>query len=159
VSYTVRPATAADVPALGELAAAMVAHHHALDPKRFFTVQDLAPGYGRFLGERIADPRAVVLVADVPELGAAQGYAYGCLEERDWNALLDEHGALHDVYILPAARRRGLARALAQAMFEQLGALGASRLVLSTAAENHGAQALFASLGFRRTMIEWSRDA
>jgi hypothetical protein len=38
-------------------------------------------------------------------------------------------------------------------------AKGAPRIVLHTAASNADAQALFARLGFRRTMVEMTREA
>ncbi|WP_431857664.1 hypothetical protein [Azospirillum sp.] len=43
-------------------------------------------------------------------------------------------------------------------MLYDLVARGAPRLLVSTAARNGAAQRLFASAGFRRTMIEMTRD-
>src|SRR6185503_7063718 len=95
---------------------------------------------------------AVVLVAARGR--AILGYAYGTLEERDWNLLLDRHGALHDVVVDAAARRTGLGGQLVDAMLAELEGIGAPRIVLSTMAGNEPAQRLFESRGFRRTMVE-----
>ncbi|MCL2448179.1 MAG: GNAT family N-acetyltransferase [Polyangiaceae bacterium] len=99
---------------------------------------------------------AVVLVAYRDEL--CVGYAYGTLEERDWNMLLDAHGALHDVFVTEVARRGGLGRRLVMAMVDELTRLGAPRVVLSTMVGNEAAQRLFRGCGFRPTMLEMTRD-
>jgi len=86
------------------------------------------------------------------------GYAYGRVEARDWNALLDAHGALHDVYVADEARARGTGAALVTAVADDLRKLGAPRVVLHTATQNVAAQRLFQKLGFRSTMIEMTRE-
>jgi len=50
-------------------------------------------------------------------------------------------------------------RALLDATLEALKAKGAPRVVLSTAERNESAQRLFARAGFRRTMIEMTRES
>jgi len=87
------------------------------------------------------------------------GYAYGVFEGRDWNALLDPHGALHDVFVDPSARKRGVAEMLVLEVCRRLARLGAPRVMLHTAVQNAPAQALFAKLGFRTTMLEMAREA
>ena len=152
----IRPATSADRGALGRLGAELVRVHHALDPLRFFLEEPLEHGYGRWLSKESERREAVVLVAEVD--GAVVGYAYGSLVERDWAALRDACGALHDVLVDEGQRRTGLATLLVQEACARLEALGAPRVVLSTAAGNEAAQRLFDRLGFRRTMIEFTRE-
>ena len=41
---------------------------------------------------------------------------------------------------------------------KRLAEMGAPRVVLSTAAKNEGAQKFFEAMGFRRTMIEMTRE-
>ena len=53
----------------------------------------------------------------------------------------------------------GIATALAGAAIEALERKGAPRVVLHTAAANEPAQRFFEKLGFRRTMIEMTREA
>ena len=103
------------------------------------------------------DAEAVLLAAEAPD-GTIAGYAYGRMEARDWNNLLDACGYLHDVYVDESWRKQGVARALCEAMFSRLEALGAPRVVLMSAWPNHGAQSLFRSLGFRETMVEMTRE-
>ena len=163
VSITVREAEAADLPTLGRLGAMLVRYHHDLDPRRFMEIAHVEQGYARFLGSQLTSADAVVLVACLREGEAADptvvGYAYGTHEPRDWNALLDAHGALHDVIVDPGARRHGAAEALVLEVCRRLKALGAPRVVLHTAVQNEAAQRLFAKLGFRKTMIEMTREA
>ena len=81
------------------------------------------------------------------------------MEPKDWNDLLDPYGALHDIFIDASSRRKGVARQLALETFARLEKMGAPRIVLKTAAKNESAQKFFASLGFRDTMIEMTREA
>jgi ribosomal protein S18 acetylase RimI-like enzyme len=149
----VRRARAEDLPHVATLAGALVRLHHEVDPERFFLPDDVERGYAWWLGREIARDEAVVLVAEKD--GAIVGYAYGAREGRDWNMLLDDHGAIHDVFVAEHARRGGVASALMRAMIE---ALGGARIVLHTMVDNHAAQALFRACGFRPTMVEMTRD-
>ena len=153
----VRPATREDLPAVARLAGKLVRLHHAFDAKRFLLVESVEAGYERFFGRELADPSTVILAAKID--AAVVGYAYGRMEERDWNNLLDACGAVHDIYVDETARRRGVARALMVEMLARLEALGAPCVVLHAAWPNAEAQKLFESLGFRRTMVEMTREA
>lgn len=152
---TIRELRRDDLGPVGALAAELVQQHHRWDGDRFFLVDDVADGYRWFFGTQLGKDGVVLLVAEVD--GAVAGYAYGTVEARDWNLLLDAHGALHDVVVDARFRRRGVGRALVQAMVQALEARGAPRVVLMSAAQNASAQALFESLGFRRTMVEMTR--
>lgn len=159
--FFVRRATPADLPEVSQLAAALVRQHHAYDARRFMLVEPVASGYAWWLGKELERAEAVVLVAREGQPGREGdviGYSYGTLEPRDWNQLLDEAGWLHDIFVSPAARRRGVARALATTMMTALRELGAPRVLISSAWPNREAQALFESLGFRRTMVEMTRE-
>jgi ribosomal protein S18 acetylase RimI-like enzyme len=156
-SLEIRPASQDDLAEVAALAARMVRQHHAYDPKRFMLKEPIEEGYGWWLGRELGNGDAVVLVA--VEGATVLGYAYGRLEERDWNALLDVHGALHDIYVDEKARRRGIASALVKAMLARLTEMGAPRVVLHTASNNGEAQALFKKLGFRPTMMEMTRES
>jgi ribosomal protein S18 acetylase RimI-like enzyme len=152
----VRTAVPEDLPRVSELAAQLVRQHHSLDPQRFMLVEPIAEGYGRFLGGELHREEAIVLVAE--EDSSILGYAYATLEPRNWNDLLDAAGKLNDIFVDPATRRRGVGRALALAVIEALHQRGAPRLVLMTAWKNPDAHGFFESLGFRRTMLEMTRE-
>ncbi len=155
----IRPVVPADLPSVAALAAALVQYHRALDPQRYLKIENVAHGYARFLSGELANDRAVVLCAARAVAGDIVGYAYGTVEGRDWNALLDAHGALHDVFVDPTARRQHVAEKLVLETCRRLEALGAPRVLLHTAVQNEQAQALFTKLGFRSTMLEMTREA
>jgi ribosomal protein S18 acetylase RimI-like enzyme len=148
----IRRAKRSELGAVARMAAALVREHHARDPQRFMLVEPIEEGYRNWLDREIGRRGAVILVAE--EDIDIVGYAYGTLEERNWSELLDACGKLNDVYVKPAVRRRGIARQLIESMLIELESLGAPRVVLSAADGNRAAQQLFASVGFRRTMIE-----
>ena len=153
----IRPARPDDVPALGRLGALMVTTHHAFDPKRFIAAAPhTEEGYGSFLGQQLDEPNIIVLVA-VNE-NRVIGYTYAGLEGRDYMALRGPAGVLYDIVVDPQHRRSGVGRALLDATVASLKARGAPMVVLSTADRNESAQRLFASAGFRRTMIEMTRE-
>ena len=97
-----------------------------------------------------------MLVAE--ENGVVIGYAYAAAEDYDWVSLRGPAGVLHDVIVNPEHRGRGAGRLLLDATLEFLRSRGSPRVVLSTAARNASAQRLFASAGFRDTMIEMTRE-
>jgi ribosomal protein S18 acetylase RimI-like enzyme len=150
---TIRPATTADVAALGRLGALLVAVHHEFDAARFIPATDgTERAYGDFLGGQVRRPEVIVLVAE--QAGVVVGYTYAGLEGRDYMALRGPAGVVYDLVVDPARWREGIGRRLLDATLAELIARGAPRVVLSTAERNPAAQRLFASLGFRRTMIE-----
>ena len=154
---TIRPATHADVAAIGRLGALLVRTHHTFDPKRFIpATPQTERGYGEFLGSQLGRTDVVVLVATHD--GDVIGYTYAGVEGHDWMALRGPAGALYDIVVDPARRGRGVGRRLLDATIERLATLGATQIVLSTADRNEPAQRLFASAGFRRTMLEMTRD-
>jgi ribosomal protein S18 acetylase RimI-like enzyme len=152
----IRRAAQADLPALARLAGELVRLHHDADPARFLLVDHVEEGYARWFSRELARPEAVVLLAC--RAADILGYAYGALGARDWNLLLDTHGAVHDIYVATSARREGVGRALVTALIHALEQLGAPRIVLSTMVANEAAQRLFRECGFRPTMLEMTRS-
>lgn len=138
------------------MAAELVRFHHAIDPERFFLPNGVEEGYRRWLGTEIESREAIVLVAELD--GAVVGYVYGRLERRDFNMLLAEHAALHDVLVLDAARKTGAGEALVRAFVQAAADHGSPRVVLHTATSNARAQALFRKVGFRDTMLEMTLE-
>jgi ribosomal protein S18 acetylase RimI-like enzyme len=156
VTLIIRGAEARDLPEIGKLAGLLVRQHYELDVQRFMRIPNVEVGYARFFGGELSNPDTIILAAE--QAGAIVGYAYARLEARDWNALLDAHGALHDIFVREGVRRQGVARRLVEAVRERLQGKGAPRLVLHTASKNHAAREFFSALGFRETMIELTAE-
>jgi ribosomal protein S18 acetylase RimI-like enzyme len=155
-SVTIRPATNADLPRLGRLGALLVDAHHEFDPRRFLPVRDRTPtDYAGFLIRQLRDSEAIVLVAD--EGGDVVGYTYATVEGYDYMSLRGPAGVIQDIIVDPESRQRGIGRLLLDAVVSALAARKVSQIVLSTAQQNVHAQHLFATAGFRPTMIEMTR--
>jgi ribosomal protein S18 acetylase RimI-like enzyme len=153
----IRAAKPSDSPALGRLGALLVRTHHDFDPKRFIAATPRTESaYGSFLGTQLDEPNIVILVAERD--GKVIGYTYAGVEGTDYMSLRGPAGAVYDIVVDPAHRRQGVGRKLLDATLEALKARGAPRVVLSTAEQNTDAQRLFARVGFRRTMIEMTRE-
>jgi len=153
----IRPAGDADLPALGRLGAALMRIHYDFDPQRFLTPPDQPEaGYAWFLGTQMREPDACVFVAE--QDGQVVGYVYAGLEPMSWKELREAAGFIHDVLVDDAHRRGGVAGALLDAASEWLKSRGAPRVMLWTAERNHAAQRFFEQAGFRRTMIEMTRE-
>lgn len=156
--FTVRPACEGDLPAMGRLGALLLREHHAFDPRRFMAPgPDPEGGYAWFLGTQLAEPDVLLLVAEA-DGGAIAGYLYAAVEPRSWKELRDESGLVHDVAVDEPFRGRGIATALMNEAASWFTARGLPRVVLWTAEHNAAGQRLFAGLGFRRTMIEMTRE-
>jgi len=142
---------------MGALGALLVRTHHDFDAKRFIAATpQTADAYGSFLGSQIGESKIVLLVAQ--EDAEVVGYTYAGVEGRDYMSLRGPAGVLYDVVVDASHRGQGIGRALVDATLDALGRLGARQVVLSTAEHNEPAQHLFERAGFRRTMIEMTRE-
>jgi hypothetical protein len=79
----IRPATQADLPAVGRLGALLVGTHHEFDPQRFLPATSrTAEGYASYLATQLEQPAVAVLVAE--EQGQVVGYTYAAMEGTDY---------------------------------------------------------------------------
>lgn len=151
-----RPAAPSDEAALGRYGAALMRQHHASDPARFILTEHPEAGYGRFLVSQIAEPDCLVMVAE--RSNEVVGYVFADIERTSWRDLRGPCGFIHDVYVDARARREGAGRELVRAAIAWIHSRGMSQVVLWSKSGNESAQRLFASLGFRSTMIEMTLD-
>ena len=152
----VRAATAADQAVLGRFGAALMRLHHDTDPKRFIMTAHPEAGYGRFLVSQIGDADSLVLVAQ--READVIGYLFAGIEPTSWMDLRGPCGYIHDVYVEERARRLGAARELVRTALTWVGSRGMTQVGLTSMWQNQAAQHLFASLGFRHTMVEMTID-
>ncbi|UXY15324.1 GNAT family N-acetyltransferase [Chitiniphilus purpureus] len=107
------------------------------------------PAAHAFLHERLARQESVLLLAELDgePAGFIQLYPSFCSigAARIW--------ILSDLYVVPEARSRGVARALMEKARQHGLASGAIRLELSTAHTNLAGQALYESLGYQRDTV------
>jgi ribosomal protein S18 acetylase RimI-like enzyme len=133
---TVRRAGLADMPAAAWL----------FDAYRMFYEQASDPDLAeRFLRTRFERHESVLLLAEAPTgglIGLCQLYPSFC------SVMAAPILVLYDLFVSPAARRSGTGRALLQAAQAHALQAGAARLDLTTAHDNHRAQALYESAGW-----------
>jgi GNAT superfamily N-acetyltransferase len=154
---TIRSAEPRDASALGTLGATLMRTHYAFDAQRFLAAGDHPErGYASFLRSQLQDDDALVLVAERD--GRIVGYVYAGLEPMSWKELRGPAGFIHDVMVEDDEQGAGAGSALIDAAIAWLRDRGAPRVMLWTAEPNVAAQRLFLRLGFRRTMIEMTRE-
>jgi len=154
---TIRHLQEKDLPAVGRLGASLVRAHFAFDPQRFIEPgAGTEEGYAWFLGSQMKEPDVVIYVAE--RNNAVVGYVYAKMEPHNWKELRAPAGFINDVVVDEVHRHSGIGSALVEAAMQWLREHGAPRVLLWTAEKNTSAQRLFARLGFRRTMIEMTRE-
>ena len=146
-TITVRLAAAPDLDQLAEL----------FDQYRQF--YQCSPDLGAaqaWLAENIEAGRSTIFTADNGSelLGFAQLYPALCSVD------LVDYFVLYDLFVVEAARRQGIARALMNAASDWARAQGAARLDLETARDNYRGQALYRDLGYEldEVFLKFSLD-
>jgi ribosomal protein S18 acetylase RimI-like enzyme len=153
---TIRPGAASDQEKLGRYGGALLHQHHDADTRRFIHVEHPEAGYGRFLVSQTSVPESCVLVAE--EAGDVIGYVYATIENTNWMELRGPCGVIQDIYVDEARRHAGAGRQLLRAAVDWILAHGRSQVVLHTKTKNEHAKHLFATFGFRSTMVEMTWD-
>lgn len=149
----IRPATPADVPAVIPMVASLAALHQSWDNSRYDYRHDFQAMYDRWLKARAVDQNSVFLVADAGNHSLA-GFLIATIEHTIPIYRLGQMGFIHDLWIEPQHRRRGLARRMTQMAVEKLRQMGIRQIRLETAVVNEAARRLFQSCGFRISSIE-----
>jgi ribosomal protein S18 acetylase RimI-like enzyme len=135
MAITVRLLTAADAAPLAPLFGAY------LD---FYRVARDPSAEAAFLAARLSAADSTALGALVD--GQLRGFA---LCHHAYNSLrLAPAWILHDLFVHPEHRQKGMAEALIEAVHARAQAAGACEVVLSTAHDNRNAQALYEKLGY-----------
>ncbi|HEX3682111.1 MAG TPA: GNAT family N-acetyltransferase [Bryobacteraceae bacterium] len=142
--FTIRPAVSGDLPELARL----------FDDYRIFYQQaSNRAGAEVFVAEQLEKEITRFFIARDTAQAAALGFVHlipslGTLAMRPiWY--------LEDLFVVPSSRRHGVARALMLRAEQFARENGAERLTLSTAHDNHAAQALYRSLGYVRDEHFW----
>ncbi|WP_170288196.1 GNAT family N-acetyltransferase [Marilutibacter maris] len=119
--------------------------------RRFYGQPGDLPRARGFLQQRLQQAESTVLLAYVDEVPAGFVQLYPSFSSvrtaRVW--------ILNDLYVDPAARRRGVARALLETAERFAREGGASGLMLETSRDNAAARALYREAGWHEEATQW----
>lgn len=148
----IRRATAADVDLLVQLQAFVHAPHVAREPHRYRPTE--AAVVRRWMAEQLAREGVVVLLA------GRLGYALCVLVDRPPTPFTHPSRALHvdQLAVDPAHQGRGIGRALMRAAEALARELGCPELDLTVRADNAGARAFYAALGYTPVQLRLARS-
>lgn len=150
----IRPARADDVPGVLPMVRQLVDLHAEHDAQRFQARPDVIDRYARWLPERAADPRSVFLVAEDEQSARLAGFAVCTIEPEVPIFWIPECGWLHDLWVEPEFRGRGVAGELVREVAARFTALGVKQVRLHTGSFNEAARAVFSREGFRPCVVE-----
>jgi GNAT superfamily N-acetyltransferase len=102
-------------------------------------------GSRAFLAERFAQADTTILLAILEDRPAGFTHLFPIFSSVACRRLW----ILNDLYVVPEARRQGVARALLDRARDFAVETGACGIELATGRSNHGAQRLYESLGYR----------
>ena len=151
----IRPATAEDVPAILPMVRAICSLHESWDPDKYGFLDDIVQRYGWWLPKRAVDPKSIFLVA--ADQARIVGYLISTIEEEIPIYKLKQFGFIHDMWVEPEFRGRGIGRHLVDTAVARFAELGVTQVRLDTARANEAARRLFESCGFRVSTMEMLR--
>ncbi|MBV9240619.1 MAG: GNAT family N-acetyltransferase [Acidobacteria bacterium] len=149
MAVTVRKATRKDAPKIAEFAVALFELHAGWNPRRFTQIAT-PEGATRFYGDRAE--HGSVLIAETD--GQVVGFAYFEYEPTLYAELATRVAWLHDIYVDPEVRSKGVGSALIASVRDAAKELGANKVLLSVAIQNAEGHRLFERNGFETTMHE-----
>lgn len=151
----IRPATAADVPAVLPMVAKISALHETWDDAKYGFLPNPEQGYEGWLKRLTMSESSVFLVAEAPEKPAKLvGFIVATVEKEIPIYRLKEFAFIHDLWVEEEYRRTGIARQMVMETVERFKLRGVKQIRLDTAAVNESARRLFSSCGFRISTIE-----
>jgi ribosomal protein S18 acetylase RimI-like enzyme len=140
-----RPARRADVAAVAALWEALVEQHGALDPA-LAVRPDAGVALPRAVERMLGDPGAALWVWEEP--AGITGFCAAQRRRAPPAAAERVRVEITELAVAPAARRRGIGRALATAALAWAESGGARRIEVRVAARNAEGQAFWRALGF-----------
>ena len=154
----IRRATAADVPQVLPMVAAIAALHEAWDPAKFGYLPHPENRYQTWLTGRTRDDRGVFLVAEreprAAEPAKLVGFLVATVEQEIPIYRVKEFGFIHDIWVDDAYRHEGVGRQLVMLAIERFRQIGVPQVRADTAARNDAARGLMAKCGMRPSTTE-----
>lgn len=112
--------------------------------RQFYDQKSDVDAARQFLLDRFENQQSVIFIADDGKAGVGFTQLYPSFS----STRMMRTFILNDLFVIPEARKRGVAKALLSAAVEYARQIGALRLSLSTANDNLNAQALYEAEGW-----------
>ena len=148
----VRPATAADVDAIVPMIAKTCAFHQAANPRKYPFLPHPERGYGNWLRRCAGDPSCVFLVGT--HSGEVVAFLIATIEDEIPIYRIKRYGFIQDLWVEEAYRRHGLAKELLAETVRRFADMQINQVRLDVLEHNEPARQLFASCGFRTSIVE-----
>lgn len=152
----IRSATPADVPAVLPMVAKICALHESWDSAKYGFMPHPEQRYEKWLTRLTNNERSVFLVAE--DQGQLIAFLVATVEQEIPIYRLQEFAFIHDLWVEPEHRQKGIARQIVMLSIERFHQMGVKQIRLDTAAVNESARRLFASCGFRFSTIEMLKE-
>lgn len=152
MSSLVRQGTLADLPSVLPLIEKTAAFHAQLDPQRFGLKPNVAASYEGWITRMFDEPANAFFVAEFD--GRIVGFVLGAMQDDARIYSVGRIGFIHDLWVEEDQRQKGIGRQLVLAAVEHFRGHGAEQARLDSATSNERAQRLFASRGFRPSVVE-----
>lgn len=154
-TFTITPAVAADLPAVVDLCMLVEAQHEAYNPARWETRPNIRAGYLRWMTGHLDDPQMLILAAKARQPGTPViGALLAVIEEEMPIYDYTHYAFIHDLAVVDAYRRQGVAKGLLDRTRRWAQARGVAHVRLMVAAQNTDAEVLFRAAGYQETYHE-----
>ncbi|MBN3895997.1 MAG: GNAT family N-acetyltransferase [Nostoc sp. NOS(2021)] len=148
----IRPATTTDVPAVLPMVAKICALHESWDSAKYGFLTHPEQRYEQWLTRLANSERSVFLVSE--KEGQLVAFLVATVEREIPIYRLQEFAFIHDIWVEPEYRQNGIARQMVMLSIERFHQMGVKQIRLDTAVANEASRRLFASCGFRFSIIE-----
>lgn len=143
---TIRPIAASDEPDWRRLWTAYLAFYETTVPEAVY-----AATFARLLGDDMREPRGLLALAD----GRPVGLVHYIFHRHCWR--IEDVCYLQDLFTDPAARGRGVGRALIQAVYGAADAAGCPAVYWLTQEFNYAGRMLYDRVGVKSPFIRYNR--
>ena len=153
----IRPVTAEDAQAVGQLWVQLVQYHHELDERLPTASEQGAMLYARRIAERVDDTHMRAFVAEKD--GEIIGFVLGMIVDLVPEMFQARTGGfLADIYVLDAHRGAGVGRGLADALADWFRSRGVSHMEWYVAHANRNGRAFWDKYGGDDVMIRMQQE-
>jgi ribosomal protein S18 acetylase RimI-like enzyme len=118
--------------------------------RQFYGKKPDLPGARDFILERLKANQSVVFLALAESEGSSAAVGFVQLYPAFTSVSMQPLWILNDLYVVPEARKQGVAKSLMEAARQLAVSTKSEELILETAKDNYSAQKLYEQLGYKK---------